>query len=119
MIAAGLDYILNAILIPKYGYIAAAYTTLISFVILLLIHMLLVNRLGLLSVYPTKYVVASLCVMSVYTVIMYLLYLNTFARYSVIVLYMVLSLIIIIKNRKYILKFVNSKESNSFTNQDK
>lgn len=40
IIAALTNYILNIILIQKYGYIAAAYTTFISYFILLLLHMI-------------------------------------------------------------------------------
>ena len=38
LIAAGLNVILNYILIPKYGYVAAAYTTLASYFVAFILH---------------------------------------------------------------------------------
>ena len=42
-IAAAINYILNAICIPRFGYLAAAYTTLASYVILMLLHYIAVR----------------------------------------------------------------------------
>ena len=44
--AALINYALNALFIPKYGYIAAAYTTLFGYLVLFIIHMLIVKSLG-------------------------------------------------------------------------
>ena len=41
MIAAGLNILLNAIFIPVYGFVAAAYTTLASYFVLMIIHFLI------------------------------------------------------------------------------
>lgn len=41
MIAAGLNVILNYLTIPKYGYIAAGYTTLFSYVTMAILHMII------------------------------------------------------------------------------
>lgn len=38
MIAAGLNVVLNLIFIPKYGYVAAAYTTVVCYVVYYIIH---------------------------------------------------------------------------------
>lgn len=38
LIAAGVNIVLNLILIPEFGYVAAAYTTLISYIIALFLH---------------------------------------------------------------------------------
>ena len=43
--------VLNLIFIPKIGYLAAAYTTLVGYIVLLLIHMVLVYKLGLKEIY--------------------------------------------------------------------
>jgi Membrane protein involved in the export of O-antigen and teichoic acid len=47
MLAAVINVATNMMFIPRYGYIAAAYTTLFSYFILALIHFLLVYRLRL------------------------------------------------------------------------
>ncbi len=42
-IAAALNYILNFIFIPRYGYLAASYTTLFSYFVLMILHYLAVR----------------------------------------------------------------------------
>lgn len=54
VIAASINYGLNVLLIPRVGYLAAAYTTLVGYLCLLLIHMFLVFRMGCKSVYDYK-----------------------------------------------------------------
>ncbi len=44
--AAGVNIVLNAIFIPQYGYQAAAYTTLISYMVLLIAHYIVVRVMG-------------------------------------------------------------------------
>lgn len=44
-IAAALNAILNIVFIPQYGYIAAAYTTLISYIVYYLLHIAISKRL--------------------------------------------------------------------------
>ena len=53
MVAAMINYILNAILIPYFGYVAAAYTTAVSYGVLLMIHFFLVRRLKFTKYYYT------------------------------------------------------------------
>ena len=45
ILAALINIILNFIFIPKYGYIAAAYTTLIGYIVLFIIHCYSVNKM--------------------------------------------------------------------------
>jgi len=99
-IAAALsNYVLNSLFIPKFGYIAAAYTTLASFAILLFIHMFLVRRMGLLKVYPTKLIFIMLGCMSVYTVLIHVLYLNRIIRYIVLIVYLAVLVYVFMKYR--------------------
>lgn len=109
-VAAALsNYILNSIFIPSIGYIAAAYTTLASFAILLFIHMLLVRHMGLQKIYSSKVVFAVLIFMTLYTVIIHFLYLNQVVRYSVFTLYAVLVIYIILKHKDKLLKMLGKK----------
>lgn len=101
--AALLNYMLNCALIPQFGYIAAAYTTLISFLWLLLVHMYLVKRLGLIHVYPLKYIITVLLAMSLYTVIINFLYELTAIRYLLILGYSIAFVLIGWKYRDKIL----------------
>lgn len=60
--AAVINYALNLAFIPIYGYLAAAYTTLIGFLSLLLIHMFLVKKMGLVRIYDNRFVLLSVLV---------------------------------------------------------
>ncbi|WP_044973684.1 oligosaccharide flippase family protein [Ruminococcus sp. HUN007] len=107
--AAMLNYVLNYLLIPKYGYIAAAYTTLISFLWLFIIHMILVRTIGYSKVYANKYIIGIVGVASVITVLVNLLYRNTILRYSIVVLYCITLLFFIVKNKDIIMRLLKKK----------
>ena len=53
LIAAGLNVILNFILIPKYGYVAAAYTTLVSYFVAFILHSRYAKKIEP-DIYPLK-----------------------------------------------------------------
>lgn len=105
VIAALSNYILNMLFIPRYGYIAAAYTTLISFAILLFIHLFLVKRMGMDGVYPTRVFCVILAFMVGYTVFMHLLYDHSIMRYSIICVYAIASFFFVFKNKERVLAF--------------
>lgn len=56
-IAAVLNIILNYFLIPIFGYFIAAYTTLIGYIVMMLLHMLIVNRLIHNDPYDRKFMI--------------------------------------------------------------
>ncbi len=64
-IAAAVNYVLNAAFIPKYGYIAGAYTTLASYFILMILHFLMVRFILHERVYDDVYMFGSMIVMTV------------------------------------------------------
>ncbi len=97
--AALLNLALNAIFIPLFGYVAAAYTTLAGFLFLLIVHMLLVKKLGYSEVYDTKLVIMTGLIMMAFTVGINFLYMNNVIRYAVILIYIVLTLVIAIRNK--------------------
>ncbi len=84
--AAALNYVLNLIFIPKFGYIAAAYTTLVGYLFLLIIHMLLVRRLGYADVYDTRFIILLIGAVSVITAGINYLYGVPMLRYIVVAL---------------------------------
>ncbi len=61
--AAGINYILNAALIPRFGYIAAAYTTLASYLVLMIMHFIMVRFVLREKVYDDIFMFASMIVM--------------------------------------------------------
>lgn len=107
--AALLNYVLNAIFIPKYGYIAAAYTTLIGFLWLLLVHMFLIYRLGYSTAYDYRFIFGMIGLMLALTGGISLLYGNTIVRYCVILLFGAVSLVILIRYRQQLWALVKKK----------
>ena len=61
--AAGINYILNALFIPRYGYIAAAYTTLASYLVLMVMHFVMVRFVLREKVYDDAYMFIAMIVM--------------------------------------------------------
>lgn len=108
VIAAVFNYILNSIFIPKYGYIAAAYTTLASYCVLLILHVLLVWRMDLLKACSLKYVVMVLGAMMVFSFLLFSLYGNSFMRYTIIVLMLILCFIMAIVYNEKIRHYIST-----------
>ncbi len=109
MIAACVNLILNYIFIPRIGYLAAAYTTLVGYVCLLGIHMYLVKRLGLQDVYSYKFVLIVLIVGICITIAVSILYSTRIARYIVIAFYAALCGMCFYKYKNRLLIFVKKK----------
>lgn len=72
--AALVNGLLDIVLIPHFGYESASIATAISYGWLLIVHMLLVRRLGLMDVYDTKSNVFVLGIVALVMVVMPLLY---------------------------------------------
>ena len=65
MIAAVINVILNAVFIPKYGYVAAAYTTYVSYLALLVIHFCVTRFKLKVKLYDDLFMFGSLVVTTV------------------------------------------------------
>lgn len=85
--AALLNLILNYVFIPRFGYTAAAYTTLAGYLWLLVIHMVLVARLGYAGVYSYKKVLLTVVLGFAASGICAFLYSHTIVRYLILVSY--------------------------------
>ncbi len=81
--AAVLNYALNYILIPRYGYIAAAYTTFVSYLFLLFVHMILVWKIGLKKSFDYRHVFFVVVVMTIIGLCISFSYKNTILRFAV------------------------------------
>ena len=104
--AALLNFVLNLTLIPRYGYAAAAYTTLVSYIVLMLIHMLLVKRIKLLKVYNIKTILSccGICCFAGFGIIF---------SYQVMVLRIIFLLIIVFIFLLYIKKIWDVRRKSS------
>ena len=85
LVSAGFNFITNLIFIPIFGYQAAAYTTLASFILLLLIHYFVSKRLNLVYMYDNVFTFACMFIMMIVGIASQILYLNTMVRYGAIV----------------------------------
>ena len=106
VIAAVSNYILNMMLIPQFGYVAAAYTTLISYMILLFVHMFIVERMNMGKVYPIKYVFGTLVFMTIYTMgINYIFHLGV-VRYVFLAVYIIVLAFLALKWKSVLLRII-------------
>lgn len=94
VIAALSNYVLNYYFIPRNGYLAAAYTTLASYVILTGLHILLVKKIKMGNVYNNKFMICVIIIGCVVCIGMNSLYEHNILRYSAIFLYAVIFLIL-------------------------
>jgi O-antigen/teichoic acid export membrane protein len=99
---------LNLLFIPIYGYIAAAYTTLISYGILFVFHYALVRKIGLYKLYNTKNIVFILIFAILITISVNILYSSELLRYGITVIYFLIILYYFLKNKRKIISLLKS-----------
>lgn len=98
LIAAIINLILNYIFIPKYGYIAASYTTLVSYAIMFFYHYLIVRiNLKKTMVYPIKLFNVIIVLSCLIQLGIAQIYDNYFIRYFVMLMYMFIMMMILHK----------------------
>lgn len=112
-ITALVNVSLNFVLIRKFGYMTAAYTTMFSEILLLAIHMYIVKRQGMWGVFNHKYNISVLAVAGLACFAILLLYSKPILRYGIIGLMVLAALAAVLKFRKEIggllKKFMRSK----------
>ena len=108
-LAAIVNLTLNYMFIPKIGYLAAAYTTLVGYLCLLCIHMYLVYRLKLNNVYSYRFVWGAVFVGLCAMILITLTYSMPVLRYIAIGIYCLLLFLLFFKFKNQILKVVKRK----------
>ncbi len=107
-LAALINYILNYAFIPRFGYIAAAYTTFASYIVLMLMHYIMVRFVLKEQVYDDLYMFAAMIVMTLIGILYLLLYGDGIGmimlRYVVTILTVVIFAIDIITLINYVKK---------------
>jgi len=98
---------LNYVVIPTFGYIAAAYTTLISCFLEMLLHYLYSRKKGYSKVYSTPFNLLCIVLMAIICLIMMSLYSLLVIRYALIVIIIILLLIIALKNKQTVIKYMS------------
>ena len=107
-VAAFINYVLNAIFIPLYGYNAASFTTLASYIVLMVLHFCMVKFVLKEDVYDDGYMFGALIVsIIVGLVFMYLYNLGTMGTIMRYLLAVVIATIFAIVKRRDIIMLVN------------
>lgn len=103
-ISAGLVNIgLNILFIPQYGYVAAAWTTLVSYALLLVFHYYMVRRGGeYTDIYDVKFILGILAGLSLLSLSSALLYVYNAIRYIFVLTYVILLLVFFVRNKSNI-----------------
>ena len=110
-VAAGTNILLNMLMIPKFGYVAAAYTTLICYILLSVSHYIAYRRIckkeGLfIHLYNIKFIVGLGMVSILVMIFMTMLYDALIIRYGTI---FIICLAVFIKRKTVINKFKELK----------
>lgn len=87
--AALLNLILNLIFIPKFGYVAAAYTTFVGYFCLYLFHYIITMKLGMKSFFDNKLYFIIIVVSAILIPVATWLYRHSIIRYSIVIAYLV------------------------------
>ena len=105
-ISAGCNVILNFLFIPKYGYIAAAYTTLASSIIECALHFFNAKRLGYTDTYDNRFNLLMIIACMAMSILITTAYGNYIIRYIVIGVVLVVFIVFIKIKKDLILKFL-------------
>lgn len=112
--AALLNIILNAIFIPMYGYIAAAYTTMFSYLCLLFIHCFITGRVLKVRLYNNIFMFASVFATGFVSAIIVLTYTHRAVRYVLTGIGFIIFMYIF---REYIAKFMTGLKKRKIKNE--
>lgn len=106
--AAVMNYVLNLILIPIYGYQAAAYTTLSGYAFLLFVHIYLVHRIGMGQVYDTKLTLLAAASIIGIAIGVNVLYQSDLLRFIVAAIYALVTIVFVYRWRDYCRKIIRA-----------
>lgn len=95
--AALLNIVLNAVFIPRMGYMAACYTTAASYFVLLVMNILFCRKLDIAHTYDMRVFVGTIVFVAFYMGLMFLLLDHLVLRYALLV---VLTVILFLAERK-------------------
>lgn len=105
VMAALLNFVLNLIFIPAYGYIAAAYTTFAGYMALAAFHFFIVRKnLKMSFIYNNGTLFAKLFFFTGLQFICTLLYHTVYIRHICVFLYLAVFIVFCLENRKAIIK---------------
>lgn len=103
--AAFLNFVLNIVFIQKFGYIAACYTTVASYLVLVVVNYCFSIELRVKRTYSLQYMAASVCFVICYAVLMMLLNNYVLIRYGILI---IISVIFLLLEKNKIIIFLKS-----------
>ena len=109
MIAAVLNLVLNYIFLPRFGYVAAAYTTCVCYLALFIIHYLAVKYKSDIEWYDGRFILVLVGIALMSMVLLIHLYKYNFVRWSIIGVFGFCVGIAIIRYRKKILESIKTR----------
>lgn len=86
IIAAVINLVLNAVFIPRFGFIAASYTTFASYFVLMLIHYFFSKWILKVSLYDDEFMFGSVLITSLISVVLIWSYKHTVIRYVMLII---------------------------------
>jgi O-antigen/teichoic acid export membrane protein len=113
VIAAVLNIILNYLFIPKYGYIAAAYTTLVGYIVLFTLHYNISSKWIKKDLYGKKFIFGWISLIVLLTFFTVILYNYQYIRYTILVS---ITLIVFAKYRLHLIRFIKGIRRSKYDN---
>lgn len=107
--AAGLNIVLNAVFIPKYGYIAAAYTTLFTYIVYFLVHFFVAKRIEGKNLFPIKLMMVCALLLIICMTVSLLCTDSVSLRIIVLMLYVCITLLFGERNYNVATKHIRSR----------
>lgn len=111
ILAAFINLVLNYLLLPIYGYVAAAYTTLLSYLFLFTFHFLAVFRMKKQQWFSTRFNLLYLLAMSGATFAITLTFKSNLVRYSLVGISFLIGLIVVVMLRRELIYLVREKST--------
>lgn len=104
---AVINVLLNWVMIPRYGYVAAGYTSLISYACLLAIHYFLATKTNYINAYDTKFVFISVLLLLIFMFFIIWLYsLSSFVRFLLVIIFTFIICYNIYKNKNMLMSVI-------------
>lgn len=103
---------LNYFLIPRFGYCAAGYTTMIGYLIMVFLHYTIIKQYNMQKVYNNKYLFLTVALSLALSVLAPVLYAFNFLRLIIFLIYILILLCISLKNKDLIFEYLHKKKLN-------
>lgn len=106
VLAALLNFFLNIVFIPRYGYVAAAYTTLAGYMSMLLYHYIIVRvKLKKTFVYDNLFILKLLILITAFQYGIYQIYSGLLIRYTVVFIYVLITMGLLYHYKKVVMQY--------------